>query len=124
MSMVIVYQVKFQTTVYSYQTNALVATTLVIGLTVYMYTICHNYLSSLIDDELNDKSSFAAAQTKRSTVEIVRKIKQNQKEIIEIKKRQMNIATSSKYGIHAVLTVQSHPEILEIISKQDERITK
>lgn len=98
------------------------ALTLIIGLVAYMYTICHNYLKSLIDDELNDKSSVAVAKTKSSTVEIVRKIKANQKEIIEIKKRQMKIATMSKNGIYDVLSVQFHPEILEMINHQDERI--
>lgn len=81
------FQIDIQQNVYSYQTNALVATILIIGLTVYMYTICQDYIKDLIDEELNDKSSYAAAASKKSTQEIVKKIKHNQKEMIEIKRK-------------------------------------
>jgi hypothetical protein len=40
-----------------------------------MYTICNSYLTQLIDEEENDKSSFGKAKFDKGTMAIVDKIK-------------------------------------------------
>lgn len=57
------------------------ALVLIGGLTIYMYSICNNYLHDLIDDELNNLSSFAKQQSKKSTVDIVNRLQNYKKEI-------------------------------------------
>lgn len=57
---------------YAYQTNAIVALILMIGLVIYMYSICNNYLGDLIHDEDSGKSSYQEAQS--NSTDIVKRL--------------------------------------------------
>jgi uncharacterized membrane protein len=90
--------------IYAYQSGFIVAVVLMIALCMYMYSICQKFLDKLITDEKSGHTSHDKVEQNLRRKDIIKKLKDDQKKIVEIRKEQMNI-TIAAGGVNQMLNI-------------------
>jgi hypothetical protein len=95
--------VTYQKNLFRFQTGMMVAFVLIISLVVYMYNICHSYLSNMIEDEkqaLTDLNSMRLSKVSsniNNTNDIIKNIKDDCKRMQTIRKDQEDIICNDSH---------------------------
>lgn len=120
--LVMTYSVLQQKQIYAYETNAVVAVVLLLTLIYYLHMICKVQLTSLALEEHLESMSLKFKQNKRKTIEIIQRVKTNQKNMSIIKEEQREIILGFNKGVVSALEEITQQDIIGLQMEINNRV--